>query len=43
LKQSFDIPSHLAAQEFNKRGWPVFLLARGRPEEALAALPTAVR
>ena len=30
LKTSFAIPSPLLAQEFNKREWPVFLLARGR-------------
>ena len=35
--RSFAIPSTLLAQEFNKREWPVFLLARGRPQEALAA------
>jgi tetratricopeptide (TPR) repeat protein len=37
LKTSFAIPSVLVAQEFNKREWPVFLLARGRPREALDA------
>ena len=35
LKASFAIPSSLVVQEFNKREWPVFLLARGRPQEAL--------
>ena len=35
--RSFAIPSTLLAQEFNKREWPVFLLARGRAQEALAA------
>ena len=35
--RSFAIPSSLLAQEFNKREWPVFLLARGRAQEALAA------
>ena len=35
--RSFAIPSTLLAQEFNKREWPVFLLARGRAREALAA------
>jgi tetratricopeptide (TPR) repeat protein len=37
LKTSFAIPSSLVVQEFNKREWPVFLLARGRAQEALAA------
>jgi tetratricopeptide (TPR) repeat protein len=37
LKTSFAIPSALVAQEFNKREWPVFLLARGRAREALDA------
>jgi tetratricopeptide (TPR) repeat protein len=37
LKTSFAIPSQLLVQEFNKREWPVFLLARGRPREALDA------
>ncbi len=37
LKASFAIPSLLVAQEFNKREWPAFLLARGRATEALAA------
>ena len=37
MKASFAIPSSLVAQEFNKREWPVFLLARRRPQEALEA------
>ena len=37
LKASFAIPSTLLVQEFNKREWPVFLLARGRAREALDA------
>jgi tetratricopeptide (TPR) repeat protein len=37
FKRSFSIPSHLAVQEFNKREWPEFLLARKRTEEARAA------
>ncbi len=37
LKRAFAIPSNLVTQEFNKREWPVFLLARGRADEALAA------
>jgi tetratricopeptide (TPR) repeat protein len=40
FRRSFAIPSSLLVQEFNKREWPVFLLARGRAEEALA--PAAV-
>ena len=38
--RSFAIPSSLLVQEFNKREWPVFLLARGRAQEALAAANT---
>ena len=37
LNTSFAIPSSLVGQEFNKREWPVFLLSRGRAQEALAA------
>ena len=37
FKRSFAISSSLLVQEFNKREWPVFLLARGRAQEALAA------
>ncbi|MGH9143459.1 MAG: hypothetical protein ACRD2I_20165, partial [Vicinamibacterales bacterium] len=40
LKRSFMIPSSLLVQEFNKREWPVFLLARGRASEALEAAHT---
>ena len=40
FKRSFGIPSTLLVQEFNKREWPVFLLARGRAQEALAAANT---
>ena len=32
FKAAFAIPSSLVVQEFNKREWPVFLLARGRAE-----------
>ncbi len=42
LKQSFSIPSTLAVQEFNKHEWSVFLLARGRAEEGLAAAQTRI-
>ena len=37
LKQSFSLPSNLLVQVVNKREWPMFLLARNRPVEALAA------
>lgn len=37
FKRSFAIPSSLVVQEFNKREWIVFLLARGRAAEALEA------
>jgi tetratricopeptide (TPR) repeat protein len=45
LKASFAITSSLLQQEFNKREWPAFLLARGRVKEALdaAAVMTAHR
>jgi tetratricopeptide (TPR) repeat protein len=36
-KQSFDLPSNLVVQVYNKREWPSFLRGRGRLEEALAA------
>jgi tetratricopeptide (TPR) repeat protein len=37
LKRSFVLPSSLLVQEFNKREWPMFLVARGRAQEALDA------
>jgi tetratricopeptide (TPR) repeat protein len=37
LRASFAIPSVLVQQEFNKREWPVFLIGRGRGQEALDA------
>jgi tetratricopeptide (TPR) repeat protein len=37
MRRSFAIPSTLVVQEFNKREWPAFLLARGRATEALDA------
>ncbi len=40
LKTSFAIDSPLLQQELNKREWPVFLRARGRADEALAAANT---
>jgi tetratricopeptide (TPR) repeat protein len=42
FKRSFAIPSSLMVQEFNKREWPEFLLARGRAQEALAAASTMI-
>lgn len=42
FKQSFAIPSSMVEQEFNKREWPVFLIARGRAQEALDAAKTLV-
>lgn len=40
LKQSFNLPTNLLVQAVNKREWPAFLLARNRPNEALAAART---
>jgi tetratricopeptide (TPR) repeat protein len=40
MKRSFAIPSTLVVQEFNKREWPAFLIARGRAAEALDAAAT---
>lgn len=37
FKRSFGMSSTLVVQEFNKREWVVFLLARGRAAEALEA------
>jgi tetratricopeptide (TPR) repeat protein len=37
FRRSFAIPSSLVVQEFDKREWPEFLLARGRAKEALDA------
>ncbi len=34
LKQSYDLPSNLVVQVYNKREWPSFLRGRGRYEEA---------
>jgi tetratricopeptide (TPR) repeat protein len=35
LERSFAIDSSLLVQEFNKREWPMFLIARGRAQAAL--------
>jgi tetratricopeptide (TPR) repeat protein len=40
LRASFAIASPVVEQELNKREWPVFLRARGRVEDALAAAAT---
>jgi tetratricopeptide (TPR) repeat protein len=40
MKRAFAIRSSLVVEEFNKREWPAFLLARGRTAEALAAAAT---
>jgi tetratricopeptide (TPR) repeat protein len=37
MQRSFAIPSTLVVQEFNKREWPAFLIARGRAADALDA------
>ena len=37
FRRSFAIASSLLVQEFNKREWPEFLLARGRVQEAQSA------
>ncbi len=42
LKRSFDLETSLVGQAVNKREWPVFLLARGRVEESLAAARTLI-
>ena len=40
MRRSFAISSSLVVQEFNKREWPLFLVARGRAQEALDAAAT---
>jgi tetratricopeptide (TPR) repeat protein len=40
LRRSFRLRSSLLVQEFNKREWPMFLVARGRATEALDAAGT---
>ena len=42
LRRSFAIASPLLVQEFNKREWPLFLVARGRAKEALDAAAALV-
>ena len=40
LKAAFEVPSLLAVQMYDKRGWPEFLIGRGRLDEAMAAART---
>lgn len=42
LKQAFALPSNLLVQVVNKRDYPAFLVARGRPEEAVVAARTLI-
>lgn len=42
LKAAFELPSALAVQLYNKRGWPEYLIARGRLDEAMAAAQSLV-
>ena len=37
LREAFALPVYVDLAAFNRREWPEFLLARARPEEALAA------
>jgi tetratricopeptide (TPR) repeat protein len=37
LRRSFELPSIELSQELNESAWPMFLLARGRTEDALSA------
>jgi tetratricopeptide (TPR) repeat protein len=37
LRRSFELPSTLVSEKVNETAWPMFLLARGRADEALAA------
>jgi Tfp pilus assembly protein PilF len=42
MRRAFSVPSMQDTLEFNKKQWPAFLLARGRPEEAYAASKTLI-
>jgi tetratricopeptide (TPR) repeat protein len=42
-KESFDLPSNLVVQVYNKHDWPSFLRGRGRMAEALAAAQLLIR
>lgn len=37
LRRSFELPSIELSQELSEKAWPAFLLARGRPADALSA------
>ena len=43
FRAAFALPVYTDFAEFNRRAWPEFLLERGRPEEALAALQELVK
>jgi protein-disulfide isomerase len=40
LRESFSLPAHGDLMEFGRKQWPEFLLARGRPQEALEQAET---
>jgi tetratricopeptide (TPR) repeat protein len=40
MRQAFAIPSLIEAEAYNRKEWPLFLLSRGRLEEASAAAAT---
>lgn len=42
LRESFEMRSLSLTEELNKRAWPVFLLARGRPNDAVIAATVLV-
>ena len=43
LRRSFELPSIELSQELNEKVWPMFLLARGRAEEALTSCDAETR
>lgn len=40
MRQAFNIPSLIEAESYNRKAWLAFLIARGRPDEALEAATT---
>lgn len=42
LRTAFALPTNLLVQAFNKREWPMFLRARGRTRDAVAAAQTLI-
>ncbi len=42
LKEAFGLPTALLVQALNKHSWPVFLVSRGRLDEARAAAATLI-